>query len=208
MTIDTLLFDLDNTLINTRDLLKAWSNSIDKEVYYRFYPEHSYQNMDDLTLQKQFFNALLKKTEKLHLRADFQNYVLEKIQPKQEEILFLKSLQPNFKMAIVSNGNAKIQQQKIKRSGLNTVFSFNFFSGQFGVRKPDARLFQKALNKLESRPENTLFIGDSLENDIAGAASIGMKTCWLNKNTLPDNYPLKPTYTVNKLCNINGLLFK
>ena len=37
-----------------------------------------------------------------------------------------------------------------------------------GFSKPDKRIFELALNKLNLQPENTLFVGDDLEKDIAG----------------------------------------
>src|SRR5690349_24059658 len=43
--------------------------------------------------------------------------------------------------------------------------------------KPDPAIFEHALNAIGVVPGETLFVGDNLANDIAGAAALGMHTC-------------------------------
>jgi putative hydrolase of the HAD superfamily len=51
------------------------------------------------------------------------------------------------------------------------------FSSEVGRRKPDPVIFRHALDALGVAPERTLFVGDTLATDIAGAAALGMHTC-------------------------------
>lgn len=51
------------------------------------------------------------------------------------------------------------------------------FSSEVGRRKPHAAIFQRALDALGADPAETLFVGDTLATDIAGAAALGMHTC-------------------------------
>ena len=53
-------------------------------------------------------------------------------------------------------------------------------SAGVGVVKPDVKIFRMAEEKWGMKPENTFMIGDSLENDIAGAKNAGWKTIWMN----------------------------
>lgn len=46
-------------------------------------------------------------------------------------------------------------------------------SCQFGIRKPDERIYHLAVEKMGGRPEDTFFTDDSAEN-VAGAAAIGI----------------------------------
>ena len=46
-----------------------------------------------------------------------------------------------------------------------------------GFSKPDKRIFELALNKLNLQPENTLFVGDDLEKDIADYSKYKYKRC-------------------------------
>ncbi len=51
------------------------------------------------------------------------------------------------------------------------------FSSEVGRRKPDPAIFEHALEALGVAPGSTLFVGDTLATDIAGAAALGMHTC-------------------------------
>lgn len=51
------------------------------------------------------------------------------------------------------------------------------FSSEVGFRKPHPAIFERALDALGVDPADTLFVGDTLAADIAGAAALGMHTC-------------------------------
>lgn len=53
-----------------------------------------------------------------------------------------------------------------------------FSSDQRSI-KPSPRLFLQALGMLDLPPQEVLFIGDSLERDIAPAKALGVATCWV-----------------------------
>jgi putative hydrolase of the HAD superfamily len=47
--------------------------------------------------------------------------------------------------------------------------------------KPDRKIFLYATNKLRVRPEETIFIGDSVEHDYEGAKKAGLKPLLINR---------------------------
>ena len=49
-------------------------------------------------------------------------------------------------------------------------------SADYGYRKPDPRLFQAALTKLQVCPEQAIFVGNDRFRDVLGARQVGMKT--------------------------------
>ena len=51
------------------------------------------------------------------------------------------------------------------------------FSSEIGWRKPHPAMFERALAELEVEPARTLFVGDSLVNDVGGASALGLRTC-------------------------------
>jgi len=53
-------------------------------------------------------------------------------------------------------------------------------SAEVGVEKPDAGIFVRALQQLGTAPEETLHVGDTWLDDVAGAAAVGMRPVWLN----------------------------
>jgi len=56
----------------------------------------------------------------------------------------------------------------------NHQFEFILASSDYGLRKPDARLFQVALEKADLKPEEVWFCGDTYDKDIIGARTVGM----------------------------------
>jgi putative hydrolase of the HAD superfamily len=63
------------------------------------------------------------------------------------------------------------------------------FSSEVGKRKPHAAIFEHALRALDVRPEQALFVGDRLYEDVRGAADLGMRTVqalWFRADENPD----------------------
>lgn len=47
-----------------------------------------------------------------------------------------------------------------------------------GIHKPDCRIFQRALGRLNASPDRAVFVGDHPEVDVAGARAVGMQAVW------------------------------
>jgi putative hydrolase of the HAD superfamily len=58
-------------------------------------------------------------------------------------------------------------------------------SAEAGFRKPDPRIFEAALAAVQCRPERALFVGDSLDTDIAGGRAAGIRSVWLDRAAAP-----------------------
>jgi putative hydrolase of the HAD superfamily len=63
---------------------------------------------------------------------------------------------------------------ELAQHGLLDAFEFVIASAEYGVRKPSPLLFHAALGRLDLPAHEVWFIGDSIENDIAGARGVGM----------------------------------
>jgi putative hydrolase of the HAD superfamily len=61
--------------------------------------------------------------------------------------------------------------------GLAERLDVALFSSEVGWRKPHPAMFEQALAALEVEPARSLFVGDSLVNDVGGAAALGIHTC-------------------------------
>jgi 8-oxo-dGTP diphosphatase/putative hydrolase of the HAD superfamily len=77
-------------------------------------------------------------------------------------------------------------------------------STETGFTKPVLQIFEIALNQANCKPENTVMIGDRLDNDIIPAKQIGTKTIRV-KQGFAKYQPVynKPDYTINMLDDIN-----
>jgi FMN phosphatase YigB (HAD superfamily) len=93
--------------------------------------------------------------------------------------VLLKRLAGRYRLGIVSNfyGNlARVCQDAALAPHLSVAID----SARIGFRKPDARIFEAALEELATPAAQALFVGDSLPRDMAGARDIGMPHVWLS----------------------------
>lgn len=103
------------------------------------------------------------------------------IEPDPRIADVLRTLAPDFTLAVVSNGNGPLQRAKLAHARVGEFIdpSLVVISGDAGCNKPDARIFEILLDRAHVAPERVLFAGDHLQNDITGAAAVGMRTCWI-----------------------------
>lgn len=65
---------------------------------------------------------------------------------------------------------------ELDRFGIGRYFSHREVSGHHGYRKPDVRLFLRACEDLGVGPPECVMVGDRIDNDIAPARLLGMRT--------------------------------
>jgi HAD superfamily hydrolase (TIGR01509 family) len=82
-------------------------------------------------------------------------------------------------VGLVSNAfdPPELLHRDLAELGLAQLLDVAVFSSELGRRKPDPVIFLHALGMLGVPAEETLFVGDTLATDIAGAAALGMRTC-------------------------------
>jgi putative hydrolase of the HAD superfamily len=88
----------------------------------------------------------------------------------------LRVLREHFPLAIVSDGQSSYARGELHKVGLSDFFNPIVVSGDHGFRKPDARLFQFALDGVGVPSEKALYVGNDMHRDIFGAREAGMRT--------------------------------
>jgi len=87
----------------------------------------------------------------------------------------LGALSERFLLYALTNGNANIE-----KAGLGEYLHGAYNSADVGASKPQPEMFHAPLQALGLHPHEAIHIGDHLVDDIAGAASVGMHTIWVN----------------------------
>ncbi len=84
-----------------------------------------------------------------------------------------------LKVGLVSNAfdPPALLHRDLEQLGVAQRLDVALFSSEVGRRKPDPAIFERALERLGVEPGRTLFVGDTLATDVAGAAALGMHTC-------------------------------
>jgi len=86
------------------------------------------------------------------------------------------------RIGLVTNGPSEVQRAKITLLAVERLVDFVLVSEEVGSWKPEAAIFAEALRRGGAGPDDALFIGDSLEHDMAGAAAAGIRTVWSNRH--------------------------
>jgi len=121
--------------------------------------------------------------------------------PQTEEIL--ARLKTRYRMAVVSDAQSAFGLSELRAVGLADYFAPIVISGDYGYRKPDARLFQAALTELQVRPEEAVFVGNDRFRDILGARQVGMKTILFCPNGNPGGSPqTEPDYILYQYADL------
>ena len=88
----------------------------------------------------------------------------------------LDQLRQRFPLAIVTDAQSAYACGELHKVGLTQYFGPIVVSGDHGFRKPDARLFEYALEKMGVSAAQTVYVGNDMFRDIYGARQVGMRT--------------------------------
>ena len=133
------------------------------------------------------------------LAAAFPCELAAQVEPELGVRDVVTRLAEQRRVAIVTNGGAS-QRDKLARAGLADVVETVFVSGELGIAKPAAAIFERALAWSELAPNECLFVGDDAENDIVPAAALGMATAWRGRRS--DAWPsafAQPRFTIRSI---------
>lgn len=220
--VDTLVFDLDNTLI---DRNKAMRQTVERWLAQQSDHGRIPGTIDDRNRQE-LIDIIMEKDDWGYAdRNDFAAWILSHvpggfagqftvaslqswfweqipsyIAPNQVVIEFLENLAKRYRILLATNGGGNTQRAKLRQASLLDLFNPQdiFISGETGAAKPDPLYYSRLIERSLVDPARSLFIGDHPVHDIAGAATAGFRTCWVsyNRPLPPDSKPdLVITYT-------------
>jgi putative hydrolase of the HAD superfamily len=104
----------------------------------------------------------------------------------ESSAVVLRRLAQTHRLALVANIWSRKQPwlAELQRAGIEKVFECTVFSSDSRSIKPSPRLYEKALRGVGARPEEALFIGDSLRCDMEGARNVGIATVWVTSRPI------------------------
>ena len=102
-------------------------------------------------------------------------------------------------VSLITNGPSRHQRQKINSMCLGKWIDLDriLISSEVGYRKPGREIFDIARERFDLDLDRTYFVGDSFENDIAGAHAAGWKTIWFNHRHRKADYDYAADHEVH-----------
>lgn len=225
-----LFFDLDDTLwAFSRNARDTFAEVYRRHSYDRFFDsfDHFYTlyQQRNHQLWEEYADGLVTKEELNRQRflyplqqvghadaqlaqtfaADFFERIptCSGLMPHAREVL--EYLQGRYRLYILSNGFEELQCRKMRSAGIDGYFRQVILSDHLGVLKPHPQLFHFALSATQSQLSESLMIGDSWANDVAGAAGVGMHQVYYNVSGLTP-LPFRPTYEITDLRQLMEIL--
>jgi putative hydrolase of the HAD superfamily len=140
------------------------------------------------------------------LAETFPNLRRQKHNVYPDTLPALRELSRIYSLGLLTNGTPDLQKRKIEGAGISEFFDEVLISGEIGIGKPDRRIFEMLLARLNSNAEATLMIGNSLSTDIAGAQAAGLRAVWINRAGKPREDSVAPDWEIASLSELASIL--
>ena len=104
-------------------------------------------------------------------------------QPEADAYSALQDLQGRgYRMGVISNAGDEVDVQAlVDKAQLRPFFEMILTSAACGIRKPVPRIYQLALEQMQTGPQATYMVGDSLGPDVMGAQDLGLTGIWITR---------------------------
>lgn len=110
------------------------------------------------------------------------------------------------RLALVTNGSASSQREKIERFDLSGYFDFIYIEGEHEHGKPDHEVYDYTLRKLDTGYSNAWMVGDKYEWEVLAPQELGIKGVWVNSHgKVLNGNSVKPFLTLSSLSELMGI---
>ncbi|KAM9727137.1 N-acylneuraminate-9-phosphatase [Menidia menidia] len=235
-TVKAILFDLDNTLIETSraggvaiqktgELLKTTLGLDDKTVHCicdRFkqkllqesFDPSSGRSMDGLRVchWEESITETVGSSFAPSLATQcyylWKNSRLEVLCLTPEVKNLLRQLRRTYKLLLLTNGDARTQREKVEAVQCEEFFDRIVIGGEHVEQKPCLSIFTLCFDLLEVEAQDCIMVGDSLDTDIKGGGDAGVRaTVWISpEGGAALDGSVKPTYTIPTVLDLPGIL--
>lgn len=225
-TYRNLLFDVDDTLLDFGAAERLALRLLFEEHAFPFTPETeaAYRRINQ-ELWRSFEAGAISRDEVLQTRHSrlFMEFGREVDGAAMDRIFsrhleaghqlvegayeLIVDLQADYDLYLVTNGVSRIQDSRLRGSGLHPMFKGIFVSEDTGSHKPMKPYFDYVFARIPGfDTQETLIIGDSLSADIQGGHGAGLDTCWFNPGAKPHTGGAVPTYEIRRLDELHRIL--
>lgn len=198
--IRAVLFDFDGTLLDSfsvhyaayEAMFARFEISISREAFLRSYSPNWYKTYEAFGLGREHWemaNSIWLEEADKH-RPD--------LFPGVREVL--ETLNPEFKLGIVTSGSRIRVARDIRRIGIESFFETLITGDDISEPKPSPESLERALTELSLPPEQALYIGDAhADFEMARAAQvrfIGVRSEFANLESEHPEYEILPITTL------------
>lgn len=172
--IEWLFFDMGSTLVDESKVYEYRMRKVAQLAGVTY--EYVYNTA--MEFYKQNKKGDLETMKLLNVEKPKWKFEYEVLYKDAEECL--KKLGTKYKIGVIANQSLGTVD-RLEQLGILKYIDLVVASAEEGVAKPDREIFEIALNRAGCRPEQSVMIGDRIDNDIVPAKKLGMKTIWVKQ---------------------------
>ncbi|WP_273853765.1 HAD family hydrolase [Guptibacillus spartinae] len=213
--IKGILFDLDETLLNRKASVEAFIHDqykrykpymagVEAETYCARFIEldNNGYTWKDRVYERivEEYQLLLSSVELLH---DYLLHFKQHCQPFTGMLEMLEALKARgYQLGMITNGRTAFQLSNIRALGIEEYFDIIVISEEEEVKKPESTIFQRALERMNIKAHEAIFVGDHLINDVKGAKDVGMRAVWKKREEEPEETEDVSIYSLLDLLSV------
>jgi FMN phosphatase YigB (HAD superfamily) len=206
--IKAIGFDVDGTLYNTPDamsvavakiLIEKAAAALSKDP--DDLAEEYIKRRDEFRSNTKTLNSFGLDGEKI-FQDVWDGIAIEKyVTPDDRLVKMIAKLQKEYRLFLISNGTGRQVERKLTYLGLNYKdFDPRIYCYDQGWMKPDPQPFLAAIESLQLKPEEIVYVGDREDIDVEGAQAVGMQAIYVGGKSEKADESCQTVYDI-------GLLF-
>ncbi len=195
-----------------RDIRRTYREAL-KRVFHEYLPRpyylHSHLFGEVLHVMAKEYGVaisddLLARYRAAQFERRAQDFVLRDGVRETLEQLRIRGLH----LGIVSNVDDDHFTHMLELSQLELYFDSLLTSEQAQSCKPDPGIFREALRRADCAPEEAFFVGDSVQQDIAGANQLGLRSVlmWSRDDQPPPDRDPRPQHIIRHIPDLLMLI--
>jgi putative hydrolase of the HAD superfamily len=214
--VDTVLFDLDDTLVtynrSTQEVLGEAFSAVgvdpffSAEAYFERYEEFLPTTDSIEQLREACFAAVATDRGRdpalgrdvaraFNARRDHGDV---RLLPGARTVV--DAFTDDYRLGIVTNGAPDVQRPKLAAVDLDDAFETVVFAGYDTDPKPETEPFDRALSTLDTTADRAVHVGNSLAADVAGAHAAGLRSVWIP--AYAEDATAEPHYRLDSLTEL------
>lgn len=228
--MQAILFDLDNTLTHRDQSVKAFSQQLLDHFNAQLNIQSQHQLDQTISIIRRIDNGGYPLKERLthpsiaasvayaliqelnwNEKPDldlltafwFEQFGLSAVPMQDAEVVLEQLKRSGYTLAVISNGGHATRLKILQGLGFTDYFDEIFSSERVGIAKPNSEIFLHSCEKLQVRPEQSLYVGDHPINDYQGAQQAGLNALLLEGfHSLEPTAHLEPIHKIQRLTQI------
>uniref|UniRef100_A0A8C6ULR7 N-acetylneuraminic acid phosphatase n=1 Tax=Neogobius melanostomus TaxID=47308 RepID=A0A8C6ULR7_9GOBI len=234
--IKAIIFDLDNTLIDTSnagvvalqkvgELLKSTLNLNDgaveticdtfkQKLYTEVLDSAAGKSIDDI--RTVHWEEAIRETAGAQQMSEslgsdcyklWKSSRLQLLTMSLEVQALLRDLRTKYRLLLLTNGEAQTQREKVEVSSCEEFFDAVVVGGEQEEQKPSISIFRLCFEMLGVQARDCVMVGDSLDTDIEGGLKAAVRaTVWIKTTWATESDSIKPHYTISDVLELPRVL--